>query len=386
MQASGQNRVRVLVVDHSPDFGQVTASLLSGTQGVDVVGLATDSPSAIALFQQCQPEVLVFGISHESDRSLEALRNIQSLASVRALAVAPSSTTGAALAVEAVRCGALEVVLRPGDPASCDNRLRDALRFQLRVALNYRPSTKCGVRDLEDVSPTVSSGPPSTSPSNTSANSQADERIIVVGAGVGGMRALMQVAPHLRRPLPPIVISLPLPEQYLVSLAQYLNERSPIRFQTIVSDEPLLTGHGYFVPDGRKTVVDYSAGQGTVSVRPILDAAEPRRQTDVLMQSAAIAYGARCMGVLLTGCGRDGVQGARAIGTLGGFVLGQDAESSYAYGTAGLAHQLGFVDRQFHLDDAADAISTMAPLLGQPAITIARAPILDYHAEMASAV
>jgi two-component system chemotaxis response regulator CheB len=78
---------------------------------------------------------------------------------------------------------------------------------------------------------------------------------------------------------------------------------------------------------------------------------------DVAFQSIAEVYGANAIGVLMTGMGRDGVDGCRAIRAAGGYVLGQDEASSEFYGMNRLAWQEGQVDEQFSLADAATVIA-----------------------------
>ena len=77
-------------------------------------------------------------------------------------------------------------------------------------------------------------------------------------------------------------------------------------------------------------------------------------------QSIAEVDGANAIGVLMTGMGRDGVDGCRAIRAAGGYVLGQDEASSEFYGMNRLAWQEGQVDEQFSLADGAAVIAAAA--------------------------
>jgi two-component system chemotaxis response regulator CheB len=72
-----------------------------------------------------------------------------------------------------------------------------------------------------------------------------------------------------------------------------------------------------------------------------------------MMRSAAAIYGPRVVGMIMTGMGRDGADGCGAIRAGGGFVLGQDENTSEVYGMNKVAFLEGSVDRQFALDDAA---------------------------------
>ena len=74
---------------------------------------------------------------------------------------------------------------------------------------------------------------------------------------------------------------------------------------------------------------------------------------DVLMKSVAETFGKNCLGVIMTGMGRDGSDGCGAIRAAGGYVLGQDEASSDVYGMNKVAYVEGNVDRQFALSEAA---------------------------------
>jgi two-component system chemotaxis response regulator CheB len=77
---------------------------------------------------------------------------------------------------------------------------------------------------------------------------------------------------------------------------------------------------------------------------------------DVMMNSVAEAFGGRCLGVIMTGMGRDGADGCRAIRAAGGYTLGQDEATSDVYGMNKVAYVEGHIDRQFALDEAATVI------------------------------
>ena len=85
-----------------------------------------------------------------------------------------------------------------------------------------------------------------------------------------------------------------------------------------------------------------------------------RPSVDVLFRSAAKVYGRAAVGILMTGMGRDGVDGCKAILGAGGLTLGQDEDSSVVYGMNKAAYLEGAVKAQFALDDVADIIQNIA--------------------------
>ncbi len=91
---------------------------------------------------------------------------------------------------------------------------------------------------------------------------------------------------------------------------------------------------------------------------------------DVLMSSVAEAFGQNCLGVIMTGMGRDGSDGCGAIRAAGGYVLGQDEASSDVYGMNKVAYVEGNVDRQFALGEAAAVLTRQVRSRWAPACRV----------------
>ena len=81
-----------------------------------------------------------------------------------------------------------------------------------------------------------------------------------------------------------------------------------------------------------------------------------RPSVDVLMASVARVYGARALGVILTGMGSDGTEGLRAIHQAGGRTLAESQESAVIYGMPKAAMEAGVVDRALPLGHLAAEI------------------------------
>ena len=89
-----------------------------------------------------------------------------------------------------------------------------------------------------------------------------------------------------------------------------------------------------------------------------------------MMSSVAETFGNNCLGVIMTGMGRDGAAGCGAIRGKGGYVLGQDEATSDVYGMNKVAYLEGNVDRQFALSEAAAAITRQIRSLWRPTAAV----------------
>ncbi len=374
-------RARILVVD-SPEFGEVNSTLLRSTPELDCVGVASDWNSAQSMLATNRPEAVILGVEPSQAESLRSFETVLASHPIPVLALTDDRPASAELTLNALEHGALDFVVRPRSPQLCDFRLRDELRVRLRGLRACDLQSQLGRQEAGDRlagSRLQTGSRDAIRGGQCPSSGETEQRIVVVGAGVGGPRALLRLFRQLRAPLPPMVVAQNLPANFIEALSHRLNALSPVRCKVAETGDTLQPNTAYFAPARQQTVVVRSEGRPTLLVHSDerSNPLQPSPSVDVLMQSAAMAFGSKCLGVLLTGNGRDGVEGARAIGVAGGFVLGQDARSSFASGTTRLALALNYIDRQFHLDDVAEALNAVSPYLGRPEIAVVRSPIVD---------
>jgi two-component system chemotaxis response regulator CheB len=167
--------------------------------------------------------------------------------------------------------------------------------------------------------------------------------------------------------MPPIVIVQHMPAQFTGPLAGRLDSISALSVREAVQGDRLQPNCVLLAPGGRHLELRGRGSRVTVVVRdgPVVSGHKP--SVDVLMTSAAKVFGPSCLGVIMTGMGRDGVDGCRAIRAAGGYVLGQDEASSDVYGMNRAAYVDGHVDQQFGLAEAAGVVWRQVRRLACPA-------------------
>lgn len=149
---------------------------------------------------------------------------------------------------------------------------------------------------------------------------------VVLGASAGGIEALLALLHEL--PLPwnlPVVIVLHLPEGHESHLAEIFTERLHLPVHEAADKMPLAPGHVYFAPPGYHLSIERD-GRFSLSCEPPVHFSRP--SIDVLMTSAADAYGPAVAGVLLTGANEDGAEGLRRIHLAGGITAVQDPDEA----------------------------------------------------------
>jgi two-component system, chemotaxis family, protein-glutamate methylesterase/glutaminase len=181
---------------------------------------------------------------------------------------------------------------------------------------------------------------------------------IVIGASTGGPQAvtalLAELAPATVRT--PVLIVQHMPPPFTTIFAEQLKRvvQRPVREP---HDGELLVADGIYVAPGGRHMRVLHGPQGP-EVR--LDDAPPvnfcRPAVDCLFASAAEVWGAQILGVILTGMGSDGTEGARAIMAAGGTVLAQDEPSSVVWGMPGSAARAGVCSAVLPLAEMAPAL------------------------------
>jgi len=145
---------------------------------------------------------------------------------------------------------------------------------------------------------------------------------IVIGASAGGFAALSEVLPRLAEGLPQAVVVV----QHLYPgsggyLIEFLSRRCVLPVKEAEEKEPLLPGTIYLAPSGYHLLIERDR-TFSLSVDDKVHYARP--SIDVLFESAAEAYGAKLIGVILTGANDDGAAGLAAIKGQGGLAIVQD--------------------------------------------------------------
>ena len=345
----------VLVVDDSSFMRKMIRDMLSATTEFTVVGTARNGRDALAQIQTLDPDIVTLDVEMPELDGLRTLERIMQDAARPVVMLSGASTThGQDLTVRALELGAVDFVRKPSGPISID--LAD-VGDQLLAAL--RAARQANLRGLQ---PRAQRG--ALAPASQSLPRSGVARVIGIATSTGGPRALAEIVPGLPADLDAAVLIVQhMPSGFTRSLAQRLDSISALSVAEAEDGEPITAGRVYLAPGGRHMRV---AG-APISPRIALgdDAAiwGVRPAADPLLVSLAAAFGVGCVGVVLTGMGRDGAEGLRAVRDAGGRTVVQDRDSSIIHGMPAAA--LPFADRVASLQEMAAAIVSlvMTPLI-----------------------
>ncbi len=320
--------VRVLIVDDSAYMRVVLRDMLQSEEGMSVVGVAKDGIEAVAKTASLRPDVVLLDIQMPKMDGLATLQRIMRESPTRVVMLSAMNRVDVQLPLKALEMGAVDFIPKPSGPVSIDivrfkksiaDLVRNAAAARLDVVKRMRGPIQ--VRHLEEARP----APP-----------KPDGKAVVIAASTGGPRSLETIFSALPKNIgAPILIVQHIPAEFSLSFAKRLDAAKGPKVVLATDGTEIEPGRAYLAPGGYHLRLDRKA-KGRVVAR--LDDSPPvqfvKPSANVLFESAADCYGEKLLGIVLTGMGSDGTQGAKAIKRSGGRVIAQDEATSVIFGMA----------------------------------------------------
>ncbi len=332
---------RILVVDDSKLLCRLVRDVIDRTPGVSLVGEAGNGREAIDFLASGQQvDVVLLDLEMPVMDGLTALKIIRERwPGVRVLVFSSIATEGSAASVQALTMGAVECVPKPrgGDASLTFAAIRESL-VPVLLALTGKdtaPPRPTAARPV--AARPVPAAPAPAAPARRAKPAQA----VVVGSSTGGPSALIDFLSGMGKLDVPVFIVQHIPATFTGQLARRLSDRTGVPVVEAADGAKVTADNVLLAPGGLHLEVH----EGTTGKRLRLTASPKvqyvRPSADVLFSTAAKSYNGHVLGVVLTGMGRDGTDGAREIVNLGGEVLVQDEASSVVWGMPGSVFEAG---------------------------------------------
>jgi two-component system chemotaxis response regulator CheB len=327
----------------------VIREILSRSPFVEVVGTARDGREALDLVEELNPDVVTCDLIMPELDGVGFVREQMQRRPVPIIIMSVAKETAEA-ALTALDLGAIDFVQKPTALASekifeVSTELIEKVKAAGSIALNR-----------------ISAAPPLPSPvisapeMKVSGSHSVD--LVVIGISTGGPQALKRLIPQLPQDFPvPVVMVMHMPVGYTEMYAAKLNEQSQLEVREAAEGNEVRPGYVFLAAAGRHLTLKRDASGKVVTH---LDA-KPfdmlhRPSVDVLFKSAAEVYGNRVLGVVMTGMGSDGKEGAAWIKSQGGLVFTEAESSCVVYGMPSMVMEAGLSDKSIALDGMAHAI------------------------------
>lgn len=349
---SRSSPVRVLVAEDSSTARKLLVDLLDSDPAIEVVGEAANGAEAVDMAGRLRPSLVVMDIHMPVMDGFEATKRIMIDAPAPVVIV-----TGAAnvrdveMSLRAVQVGALAVLPKPPAPDApdfdaCARRLISLVKALSEVKVVRR-------RHTLDARPVVPSAPPPPRPATNPVE------VVAVAASTGGPAALYRLLGGIPRETSvPILVVQHIADGFAPGLVTWLGSGTPLPVKLAEQGEPLAGGVIYVAPD--KVHLEVTA-QRRASLTNGVHVGGFRPSATPLFRSVAKVYGPRAAGVILTGMGKDGLDGLAELHKMGGRVLAQDEATSVVFGMPGAVVAAGLADVVAPVDQLSAELSALVP-------------------------
>lgn len=333
--------IKVLVADGSLAARMLLTHLIGQDPAFCVAGAVGRGDQAVAFVQASPPDVVLMDLHMGGMDGFEAARSIMETRPVPiVMCSAVTDLHAVATAFRVYEAGAVALLKKPvgigyPDHARLARELLQTLRLMSEVKVVRRWN-----------------GKPRLGPSQPTVPPQGIE-LVAIGASTGGPPALQTLLGGLSRDFPvPILVVQHISAGFLPGLSEWLGQTTTLPVQIAAPGIEARPGYVYLAPDGFHLAVSER--------RLRLERTAPenglRPAVDHLFHAVAEHYGSNAIGVLLTGMGKDGAKGLKAMHDRGATTFAQDRASAVIYGMPGEAAALGAASEVLPLDKIADAL------------------------------
>jgi len=336
-------RIKVLIVDDSAYMRVVLKDMLESDSNVSVVGVAKDGVECMEKTKLLSPDVVLLDIQMPRMDGVATLQRIMKECPTRVIMLSAMDKMDEQLPLRALELGAVDFISKPSGPVSID-----ILGYREKIIEIVKTSSNASVDVLRRARaplPNKIKAPKKEQPDGLKA--------IVLGASTGGPKALEVIFATLPRELPaPFFIVQHIPGEFSEVFARRLDSAQGPKVVVATENRRVERGVAYLAPGGKHLKLGW---RGATSLVTKLDDGDPvnfvKPSADVLFASAAACLGKRVLAIVLTGMGRDGTEGARAIVAAGGRVIVQDEQSCVASGMPGSVCEAGAATKVLPLED-----------------------------------
>lgn len=338
--------IRALIADDSQTARALLGALLASDPEVEIVAEARDGNEAVELTTLHRPDVVTMDIQMPGMGGFEATGRIMRAQPTPIVICSSLDVRDVTVSLEALRAGALAVLPKPG--AGSAQFEQESRHFVATVKAMSR--VRIVRRDKGSAIPLVAERAPLPRPAPA-------PRVVGITASTGGPAALHQILRSLPADFPlPILLVQHIAIGFAEGLAQWLNGASKLQVQVARAGARATPGTVWVAPDNQHLGIDAS-GRLLLSDEGPIGGFRP--SGTYLFQSIAQAFGGASLGVVLTGMGRDGTDGLRALRQAGGVVIAQDEATSDVFGMPRAVITQGLADHVLPLGAIANHLTEL---------------------------
>lgn len=336
------NKIKAVVIDDSAFMRKSLSIILSSDPDIEIIGTAKDGLEGYELVKNTKPDVVTLDIEMPRMDGLTALKKIMADCPTQVIMVSSLTTDGAEATLKALELGAVDFIPKEMSFVSVNIvNIKEELIRKIKTLVKSKALTS-RLQRIRGIKP----GEESQKSKTKGSLPKLDYRAIALGISTGGPLSLQKIVPALKQQnTVPVFIVQHMPPKFTKSLADRLNNLSPVTVKEAEDREEVQNGTVYIAPGGLhmklskngngKTYINITENPGDTLHRP---------SVDVMMNSVIEVYGKHTLGVIMTGMGRDGAEAIKQLKKLGGYCIAQDESSCVVYGMPKAIVDAGYAD------------------------------------------
>ena len=339
-------KIKVLVIDDSALIRSILKEVINSQPDMEAVGTAANPLQARELIKTLNPDVLTLDVEMPQMDGLVFLEKLMRLHPMPVLMISSLTEHGSDAALRALELGAVDFLPKPRlSIVEGMQGYADEIAGKIRVAYGARLTRReAAVRQTQGALPALGNCIATT------------EKIIVVGASIGGTEAIRKFLTRMPADVPGILVTQHMPGAFTQSFARRLDDLCQIKVAEAEDNERVLPGHAYIAPGHSHLSLRRSGANYLVGLDQTAPVNGHRPSVEVLFRSAAQYAGKNAIGIMLTGMGKDGAAGMLEMHQAGAYNFAQDEASCVVFGMPREAIAAGAVDEVASIQEMAQRV------------------------------
>ncbi len=347
-------KIRVLVVDDSAVIRRAVIQAIKEVDDMEVVAVAANGQEAITRYIEYRPDVVTMDVIMPKMDGLSALRFLVKEYRAPVIMLSGLTKEGANITLRSLDAGAVDFITKPQKGSMLLNFqfLKEELTSKIRTAAKVNfdsniilSSETSGVEADADVDKDVKRKS-IYGYTKEELNRLSENKVVVIGASTGGPKAIEYILSKMQGKFPAgIVVAQHMPQFFTRFFAERLNRTTSLNVNEARNGDIIEGGRVLVIPGEHDVKISkvFLAPQIELEAKEVENnSATP--SIDTLFYSAAATFGRKTLGIILTGMGKDGYKGLKAIKIMGGKTIAQDERSSLVFGMPRSAINAGVVD------------------------------------------
>ncbi len=342
--------INVLIVDDSALVREMLSKIISENSEFNVVNAVPDPYKAVEILNTTKVDVITLDLEMPRMDGLTFLEKLMQQKPMPVVVCSSIAEQGSDNAIKALELGAVEVITKP------KFGLKDFfVEEKERLYESIKSAHKANIGILKSNLRSYTKNPIKKSESSHLL-SQTTNKVIAIGASTGGTIAIKDILSRLPKTCTGIVITQHMPEGFTKSFSNSLNNECEIDVKESEENDKILIGQAVIARGNTHLKVERSGAYYRCKISNDEPVNRHRPSVDVMFESIAQHVGKNALGILLTGMGKDGAIGLKAIKDAGGTTIAQNEASCVVYGMPKAAVDIGAAHHILNIDEIVQKI------------------------------